>query len=84
VEHTVDNIRSLFATNMTEEDTFKALQRASVPEMLGHYDDWGFNRGKFETLESLCNRYGWTWDEFCTAGALWREKNTQKTTLSEP
>lgn len=24
----------------TEDDTFRALSRASVPEMLKHYDDW--------------------------------------------
>jgi hypothetical protein len=60
---------------MTEDDTFLALSRAPVPEMLRHYKDWVENKNKeFEDLEVMCQRYGWTWNEFSYAGAIWREK----------
>lgn len=61
---------------MTEDDTFRVLSRAAVPEMLRHYEDWAENKnGRFEGLEEMCNLYGWTWQEFSIAGAEWRDKN---------
>lgn len=60
---------------MTEDDTFRALCRPSVPEMLRHYQNWVEDKnGTMEGLEEMCARHGWTWDEFSREGALWREK----------
>jgi hypothetical protein len=61
---------------MTEDDTFKALSRAHVSEMVRHYADWVSNsNGTMEGLEEMCARHGWTWDEFSYAGADWRENH---------
>jgi len=73
---------------MTEDDTFKALSRASVPEMLRHYENWMFCFSKnspvvdFGRLEDMCAHHGWTWNEFSIAGAIWLEKH--KTVTSTP
>ena len=62
--------------NKTEDETFRILSRASVPEMLKHYENWveDFN-GTMEGLGEMCARYGWSWDEFSVAGAAWRDRN---------
>jgi hypothetical protein len=58
----------------TEDDTFRVLSRASVPEMLSHYADWVSNgNGQFDDLEEMCARHGWTWKDFSIVGADWRE-----------
>jgi hypothetical protein len=60
----------------TEDDTFTALRRASIPEMLGYYDEWVLNRNsKFESLDDMCKRHNWSWSEFSVAGAIYREKH---------
>lgn len=67
---------AMTSTVATEEDTFKALSRASIPEMLRYYEDWIVNgAAKFKDLEEMCSKYGWTWDEFSIAGARWRDRN---------
>ena len=62
---------------LTEDDTFNALRRASIPEMLGYYDEWAKNAmsGRHEDLDAICARHGWAWEEFSVAGAVYREKH---------
>lgn len=63
-------------TAETEEDTFRILSRASVPEMLRHYEDWIIDgNGTMEGLDEMCARYGWTWPDFSVAGAAYRDRN---------
>lgn len=60
----------------TQDDTFRILSRASVPEMLKHYEDWIVDlNGTMEDLEEMCARYGWSWDDFSIAGAAYRDRN---------
>ena len=67
---------------MTEEDTFKLLSRASIPEMLGHYDAWirkcPHGLGKFSDLEGLCIENGWTWQELSIEGTKWRAQRDER------
>lgn len=61
---------------MTEDDTFNALVRTPIPEMLRYYSEWVTNNnGTFEGLEEMCKRNGWRWIDFSVAGARWREEH---------
>lgn len=60
---------------MTEDDTFEALKRTSIPVMMKHYEEWikrGGHHGG-ESLESMFSRHGWTWGNFRVAGEMWYE-----------
>lgn len=49
----------------SEDDTFRALQRPAIEEMLEHYVVWVKNNNYTqESIDTLCKRHGWTWQDF--------------------
>lgn len=52
---------------MTEDDTFLALSRPSLQEMIAHYRAWVDDKSLRETPDKAIERHGWGWQEFLIA-----------------